>query len=242
MTLVAVQDLYNQGKFRQAMDAVWGEVNEERGKDDPEIGKLKMIRAWCHWRLQEWDDAREWLQGAEEAGGAELEAKRLRAYFAAYRDKNDAVLGTIAKELPDDVSVQNALVIRARDKDSILDHASVLLIVICSISQTVEVANLFHNGARFFLAKAQNQGDLEIALALIGIAIIRYGSDDNWHHRAAAFFWKSHIYERLGYHQGALHAAEQSLFLWNEAVDRDPQNKGFQKGREGAIARIAELQ
>jgi len=58
MTLVAVQDLYNQGKFRQAMDAVWGEVNEERGKDDPEIGKLKMIRAWCHWRLQEWDDAK----------------------------------------------------------------------------------------------------------------------------------------------------------------------------------------
>lgn len=100
VTVAEIQELYDLGKIPEAMSAVWAEVFEERRPDDPEIGRLKVIRAWCHWRRQEWDDARQWLQEAEETGGAERQTKVLRSYFAAYRDKDDATLqGILMRKL-----------------------------------------------------------------------------------------------------------------------------------------------
>lgn len=242
-TYEEIQRLYDEGKIPEAMAAVWAEVQEERGKDDPDIGRLMMIRAWCHWRRQEWDDARQWLQKAEKAGGAELETNRLQAYFAAYRDKDDFLLRSIAQEFPDDVDVQNALVIRAQDADSTLSRAQVgAALEYFSEQEGTSVANLNHNAARFFLAKSRDPGDLSMAAGMINRALQLYGKDVNWHHRAAALFWKSKIIEKLGDREEALYAAERSLFLWNEALDRDPANEGFRKNRDNAIARIAELQ
>ena len=84
MTVAEIQELYDLGKTQEAMAAVWAEVYEERQPNDPEIGKLKVIRARCHWSREEWSDALEWLEGAEKAGGAELEVQHLRAHFATY--------------------------------------------------------------------------------------------------------------------------------------------------------------
>lgn len=78
-TVAEIQKLYDLGKIPEALAAIWVETHERRTPDDPEIGQLRVIRAWCHWCQQEWGDALMWLEAAEEAGGAELQAKRLRA-------------------------------------------------------------------------------------------------------------------------------------------------------------------
>lgn len=241
-TVDEIQALYDAGRIQQAMNAVRAEVFEERRPDDAEIGKLNLIRAWCHWRRQEWDDARQWLQDAEQAGGAELQCKRLRAYFAAYRDKEDAVLRSLAQELRDDLGVQNALVIRARDTDSSFTHLDLEKIIDQFPRDSSEAAaNLRHNIARFFLAKPRDQGDLHIALGMVELAIRLYGPDVHWHHRAAANFWRSHILERLHKKEEALEAAYESVQLWERAVELDPQNKGFQQNLENARKRAREL-
>lgn len=241
MTLAEIQQLYAQGNIPQAMEAVWAEVHEERSKDDPELGQLKVIRAWCHWRRQEWNDARQWLQEAEEAGGAEQRTKALRAYFAAYRDKDDVALEAIAKELVDDVDVQNALVIRARDADSNAVALDQLEIVLAPFSQSheISVANLYHNAARFMLAKGSTEEDFAAAFSLINDALERYGSTMHWHHRAAANYWKSVILERLGRGELAKKAKVASAKLWEKAVELDPSNEGFRKNLENARRLVA---
>lgn len=243
MEVEAVQKLYDQGKIAEAMEAVWGEVMEVRKADNPDIGKLKVIRAWCHWRRQEWEDARQWLREAEEAGGAELQTKRLRAYFAAYRDKDDARLRDIAQGLGDDVGVQNALVIRARDPGSdivVLDELEVILAPFAR-SREVDAANLFHNAARLMLAKGSTETHFAAALSLIDDALERYGSVMHWHHRAAATFWRSHILERLGRLELAQKAIAASVQLWEKAAELDPSNQGFTANLENARRRAAEL-
>ena len=241
-TVAEIQELYDKGKIQEAMNAVWAEVYEERPSNDPERGALMIIRAWCHWRRQEWSDALEWLEMAEKAGGAELKAKRLRAYFAAYRDKDDKVLLSIVAELPDDIDAQNALVIRARDGDSALTHAEIGRIVLSFSGDGVAAANLNHNGARFFLAKARGNADLFSAIGMLERAIQLYGTEGQWHHRAAAHHYKSQAHERLGEKAEALAMEQESARLWDKAIELDPQNKGFRDNRESAVKRIAELQ
>ena len=240
-TVEEIQKLYDLGKIPEAMAAVLAEVNEERPSSDPEIGKLMVIRAWCHWRRQEWDDALESLEAAEKAGGAEPKTKRLRAYFAAYRDKNDEALRAIAQELPNDVGVLNALVIRARDEDSTLTHAEIGKIVLSISGEGVEAANLNHNGARFFLAKSRDEVDLNSAIGMLDRAIRLYGIDGNWHHRAAATHWKSVAFERLGDRAKDAEARTQARQLWEKAVGLDSTNQGFRMNLKNAQAREAEL-
>lgn len=239
-TVAEIQELYDKGDIQGAMSAVWAEVYEERPSYDPERGGLMVIRAWCHWRRQEWEDARQWLSIAEEAGGAEQRTKALRAYFAAYRDKDDAMLQFIAQELPDDVDVQNALVIRARDADSTLSHAQVgAALEHFSMQESTSVANLNHNAARFFLAKNRDVGDLNVAVTMIDRALRLYGQDRNWHHRAAATHWQSVAFERLGKKVEDAGARTQARQLWEKAVELDPNNKGFQQNLENARKREA---
>lgn len=240
-TVAEIQELYDLGKIPEAMAAVWAEVYEERKQDDPELGKLMVIRAWCHWRRQEWNDARKWLNGANEAGGADLRVKRLCAYFAAYLDKNDGVLRAIATELPDDISVQNALLIRAREADIGIAQGDVLLLLNRFTGESVEVANLYHNGARFFLAQKQDREDAITAVDLIDIALAKYGDGGNWHHRAAANFWRSQALERLDRTSEALQAIQESMRLWRKAVELDPTNQGFQQNLRNAQEREVAL-
>jgi hypothetical protein len=223
------------------MVAVWKETHERRAPNDPEIGQLMVIRAWCNWRRQEWGDALMWLEAAEEAGGAELETKRLRAYFAAYRDKNDGVLHSIAQELPGDVGVLNALVIRARDEDSRFSHAEVENIVFSVEVGDVAVADLYHNGARFFMVKPRGNEDLLIAIGMLDHALHLYGTDGNWHHRAAATHWQSVAHERLGEEEEDRNARSQARQLWEKANELDPANRGFQQNLENARKREAEF-
>jgi tetratricopeptide (TPR) repeat protein len=235
-----IQQAYARGEIPIAMDMARDAIAKHR-PEDPEVPILWVLLGWCHYRHQEYDVVRSCLQ---EAGDVDP-ALELAGYLAAYVDKDDVRLQEIAGRLLGNVNVQNALVIRARDQGSAVGHLTVLQSLSHFSGQAVEVANLYHNAARFFLAKVRKElgeEDLQVSLAFIGIAIEKYGVSANWHHRAAASFWKSHILDRLGDKREALHSAEQSLFLWNEAVDRDPQNKGFKDNRDNAIKRIAELQ
>jgi hypothetical protein len=241
MTVAEIQELYDLGKFPEAIAAVGVEVSGKRASNDPEIGKLCVICAWCYWRRQEWDGALVWLGGAEKAGGAELETKRLRAYFAAYRDKNDGVLRSIAQELPGDVGVLNALVIRARDEDSAFSHVEVENIVFAFEAGDVTVANLYHNGARFFMAKPRDNEDLFMAVGMLDHALRLYGTDGNWHHRAAATHWQSVAHERLGETEDDRNARSRARQLWEKASELDPANQGFQQNLENARKREAEF-
>lgn len=242
-TVQEIQELYDLGKIAEAMAAVWAETHGERRSSDPEIGQLRVIRAWCHWRRQEWGDALMWLEAAEEAGGAELKAKRLRAYFAAYRDKDDEILRAIAQELNDDVGVQNALIIRARDPDSSAVSLDEVRWILERFSGSIEVdvANLYHNAARLFLAKGSIENHFFSALVLIDGAIARYGLNMHWHHRAAAAFWRSHILARLNEKEEARDAIIASVLLWEAAVQLDPANQGFRTNLENAQKREVEL-
>ncbi|MDP2735945.1 MAG: hypothetical protein Q8P12_07120 [bacterium] len=234
-----IQALYDQGKLPEAMSAVWREVVEERQPDDPDIPELCAIRAWCHYRRREWDNVREWIAKA----GDTLRAKRLRAYMAAYVDKDDATLQQIAQELSDDVGVQNALVIRARDAESSavsVDELNPVLIPFVR-SKEVDAANLFHNAARLMLAKGSSDLHLHEALVLIDGALERYGTQMHWHHRAAATFWRSHMLERLGRTEEARGTIAASVGLWEKALELDPSNQGFQTNLENARKRATEL-
>ena len=236
-TVVEIRELYDQGRIPEAMDAARDEI-KARLVNDPEIPELWVILAWCHYRHKEYDVVRSCLG---EAGDTER-AYELWATLAAYVDKDDVRLREIAQRFPGNINVQNALVIRARDADSTIDHVTVLNALTRFTAPTIEGANLYHNAARFLLAKARNQTDISTAFTIVCLAIEKYGVSANWHHRAAAFFWKSKIAEALKDREEALHAAEQSLHFWDEALARDPQNKGFQGNRDNAIKRIAELQ
>ena len=163
MDVSKIQDLYDEGKFPEAMSAVMAEI-EERESDDPKLSELYAICAWCHYRRKEWDGIREWLEKA----GDTLRAKRLRAYIAAYEDKDDSTLSAIANELGDDVGVQNALVIRARDPGSglvAIDDLSGILMRFVGKDE-VDVANLFHNAARLFFTKGNTPDHFKAALFL----------------------------------------------------------------------------
>jgi len=225
MQVSEIQQLYDEGRLQEAMTAVWAEIHENRKSNDPEIPELCTILAWCHYRQREWGSVREWLKKA----GDTLRAKRLRAYLAAYVDKDDHTLNAIAQELGDDVGVQNALVIRARDPDSdavALDELEVILAPFAQ-SEEVDAANLFHNAARLMLAKGSTAEHFAAALSLIGDALERYGSVMHWHHRAAATFWRSHILERLGSLELAQKAIAISIVLWEKTLELDPNNQGF---------------
>ncbi|OHA64840.1 MAG: hypothetical protein A3D64_00675 [Candidatus Wildermuthbacteria bacterium RIFCSPHIGHO2_02_FULL_49_9] len=238
-TVAEIQELYDQGKIPEAMAAVRGEVCKKRQSDNPEIPELCAIRAWCHYRRREWDNVRKWLGKA----GNTLWAERLRAYMASYVDKDDEVLARIAQELGDDVSVQNALVIRARDPDSevvILNELEGILARFGNQTE-VDVANLFHNAARLLLVKGSTKEHWWTALGMMEDALVRYGSKSHWHHRAAAWYWESHIFERLRDKENALRAVSKSLFLWDRALELDPGNQGFRTNQQNALKRQAEL-
>lgn len=232
--------MYDAGKIPEAMDAVRVEIGMRPG-NDPELPELWVLAGWCDYRRKDYDSVRICLGHAGETRCA-LE---LAAYLAAYVDKNDDELRRIAKILGENVNVQNALIIRARDAGSTLAHDDVLAGLSHFASfRGVEAANLLHNGARFFLAKARDekdQRDLWTAFAFTVLALSKYGSSGNWHHRAAVSFWQSNILDRLGYKKNAMDAAKLSLSFWDKAIELDPYNVGYQLNRQNVLKLIDQL-
>lgn len=229
--------IYDRGGFGECLESVEREL-QERPDNDPERGELLALGAWCHYRRDEFEEAKKM---AEEAGSVRF-AKECLAYIAAYAKdfKDDVVLTKLLRELGDSVNASNALVIRAREADSRLTHDQVLDTVLRFRDDAVEVANLFHNGARFFYHKARNDADLILALGFLDAALSRYGVDRNWHHRGAVHFWRSQILEKIFDKRAALEAARDSLYCWTQQVTLDPSPR--QKTQwENAVKRVRDL-
>src|SRR5581483_6404248 len=89
--------------------------------------------------------------------------------------------------------------------------------------------------------KPRDRRDLKFALGLIDVAIAHYGDVSNWHHRAAAHFWKSHILEKLTAIPDAFAAASRSLHPWYCQYALEKDTAPFGKKLENAQVRLAEL-
>ncbi len=168
------------------------------------------------------------------------------AYLYAYAPGyvNDEGLRQIAEELgSSNVNVANAFVIRARAEDcSLLTGDEVANLAANFAAETsVHGANLMHNAGRFCLAKPQAQDSLKRAVQYLDDAIGRYGPDANFHHRAAANFWKSQAWEKMGSLAEATKAMQESVRLWDEQCKLDPTNKAFSQSSENAKKRLTEM-
>lgn len=233
--------LYDGSKFLEALEAVEREL--QGGAEGRERSELLALGAWCFYRLKKYAQA---FDFATEAGNV-VWARECLMYLSAYAPgyKNDADLLMFCYELGDTVNACNALVIRARDPDSTLAESEVLERVHRHQGTDVAVANLWHNGARLFLARGESSGTSDFfqqALSLIDGALQRYGDgDNNVHHRAAANHWKSQILDKLDRRGDAIEAAKESERLWCRQRELDPQNPAHVEKQAGAAQWLHKL-
>lgn len=153
----------------------------------------------------------------------------------------------LVEELGDNINACNALVIRARAPESVVDHDHIWAMAEKwaeagdVANHDVALANLLHNCSRFFLDKGRNKRDLMFALGLIQVALAHYGDVVNWHHRAAAMFWMSHILERLTAIPDAFRAAALSFQFWQYQLQLEKNTAPFKDKLANAQLRFAEL-
>ncbi|MFA6252553.1 MAG: hypothetical protein WCX74_04090 [Candidatus Paceibacterota bacterium] len=195
-----------------------------------------MVRAWCLYRRKEYEEAK---KQALQAGG--IEAYELLAQIAAYVDKDDVTLTKLHQKYPDNASVCNGLAIRSRDPDSELSVRLITEAVMRMMNRRdIAAIHFINNAARTLLAKGNGSTDVIMAIGLWQTALLKYGFE-NFHHRAAVCFWVSNAYEKLGEMALAMKFAMESLVLWDEQLNREPDNSGFVKSRSGASDRVESL-
>ncbi len=233
-----LRDMYDRGQIDEVLTAINGMMfscKTEEGKP------LQTLQGWCHYRRKDFRQARNCAVGVENYPWA----RELMAYLYAYAPGyiNDKGLRQIAEELgSSNINIAIAFVIRARSKDAMLTKTQVVQFADRFKNETTtNAANLMHNVGRFFLDKHQGNEDLEIAVNYLDDAINRYGMDKNFHHRAAANFWKSQAQEKRGNLLQTIDAAQESVRLWDEQCKLDPTNEGFAKNGENAKKHLGEL-
>lgn len=238
-SLEQAQKLYDEGKMGEALIALAALLVQQ--PDGSQNGEIRALMAWCHYHRKEYKDAHDVALVA----GAATKAKELLAtmYAAVPGYVDDTSLQWLIDELHGNVAVTNALLIRVRAKDLNLftSHDSVLQRVLEHRGDEVRVAHVYNNAARFFQEKARDDADLITALGLWDCALLKYGSAANYHHRAALYFWKSHVLERLFGKQAAQFAAMRACELWRQQVALDPTNQSFQQKLAEAEKRRAAL-
>lgn len=235
--LEQIQKLYDEGMMTAALDLINQSMPSEGG---PQRGDHLALKGWCHYHLKEYKTAHDVALLA----GSTTKAKELLATMYAnvpgYVD--DVSLQRLVDELPENVAVTNALLIRARAKDSAsFTHDQVLERALQHCGDEVRVAHIYNNAARFFQEKARDDADLITALGLWDCALLKYGYDGNYHHRAAVHYWKSHVIERLFGKQAATFTAMRACELWSQQVALDPTNVSFQQKLSEAEKRRAAL-
>lgn len=227
-----LQSLYKEGKCSEALE----EIASKYPSLDTMPVEIKEIKAWCHFRKEEYIQASE---AALSAGSTN--ADELLAQLAAYVSKDDAMIMSIHRKLPNNPGVCNALAIRARDKDSDLPMELIVKTALKMVSDDrIAAVNLVNNTARLLIAKGNGISDTVMAIGFWQIAILKYG-DVNYHHRAAVYFHLSKAYESLKVKNLAIKSAEKSLALWQKQASLDPGNPKFLRDCEGAKKRLEEL-
>lgn len=243
MTTERIWELYLQGKIEVAEM----EARKEFSQVTDLVTKqaLHAILAWCAYRRKEYKEALMEITAA----GDNQRAHECHVYVLAYAPgfADDKKLFELTELLVGNINVSNALVIRARMPESTVEHEQVWRMAQgfaedADVSKhNVSLANLMHNCSRFFLDKARDRRDLEFSLGLIEVAIAHYGEVSNWHHRAAANFWKSHTLERLTAIPSAFAAAALSLQLWECQCALEKKTAPFLDKLESVRARVVDL-
>lgn len=180
------------------------------------------------------------------------------AYIAAYVEKDPEKTREWMEKLPESAARDNAHMIILRSKEYIdtngLDNTAMGVVtllqkyILTPCEDSLNVANVFHNGGRFFLVesdaeeKAQD-GDTAMAkkhcasaIASLALSLGLYGTGDmNLHHRAAANYWTSVAMEKLFGPAAAVPSAEEAVKLWHRQVERDIKNTHFWKSYENTV-------
>lgn len=243
MTTEQIWELYSQGKIEAAGVAATNELSQTA--DLATKQSLHAILAWCAYRRQRYEEALEWIAKA----GENQRAIDCHVYVLAYAKgyANDKMLFELVEKLAGNINASNALVIRARMPESTVEHEQVWKMAQsfaegADVSKRdVPLANLLHNCSRFFLDKARDRRDLKFSLGLIEVALAHYGEVSNWHHRAAANFWKSHILEKLSAIPDAFVAAATSLRMWECQCALEKKTAPFLDKLESVRGRVVEL-
>lgn len=241
MTFSALRALYDKGRTEEVLQEL-AKIDLASGQH-PEHDDLVTLWGWCYYHRKDFDAAYAFAQ----AVGSHQWGRELLACIHAYVPKftNDEALQQIAAELGgENARIANAFVIRARAKDcTLLTHEEVAQTVAQHENKAeITVAHLFHNAARFFLEKSRGEDDLRQAVAHLDRALVLYPTDSGLHHRAAATFWKSQAVERLEGKAAAVPLMQACVELWQQQVNLDPTNAGFQKNLTSAGERLAALQ
>lgn len=235
--------LYEQGRINDALNLALEELLQEQTQEAQEA--LHAIVAWCYYRRKEFDQALAEIAIA----GDNLRARECHVYVLAYSKAHtdDAKLSELVSTMSGNINAANALLIRARTRDSTVSHDQVWKMAegftqIGDVANhDVPLANLLHNCARFFHDRARDQRDLKFALGLIEVALAHYGDISNWHHRAAANFWMSHILEKLTAIPQAFVVAATSLRLWESQCAVEKKTAPWIQNLEQGSKRVAEL-
>lgn len=235
-------ELYLNGKIKRAKAVALSELTKSKPKDRR---ALHAILAWCHYRDEEYEEALAEITSAE----GNLRALECHAYILAYAKgyTDDKKLSELVALMPNSINAANALVVRARAIKSKVSFRKAWTLVKSFAEKAdvadydVSLANLLHNCARFLLDKGRDRRDLKFALGLIETAMAHYGDVENWHHRAAANFWLSYIYEKLTAMPKALESAMESLRLWQVQCELEKASKPFNEKLEAAGKRVIEL-
>jgi len=219
------ENLYESGKFKEVVDAYYLLSSE---KKSPGIKKLV---GFAFYHRKNYDECRKIISELSEKDGVEL-----RAYIAAYVDKDERKLLAIYRKFPHNPSVCNALVICARNKGSSIDLGTVRETLEITKDNSRISAHLFHNGGRYCL----DQGRYAEALSYFFMADSKYDKK-SYSDRAALFHWMSVAFERRGFIPSAWDASKASEGYWKEACRADPTNVKFRENYENEKKRSKEL-
>jgi len=244
--------LYNQGKHAEVLATVqtelsgWNDHGAVSGWDQELVYELYALQAWCYYHLKNYAEALKSIESANGQKQARYCMMTILAYAKGFED--DAKLERMAEQLdPNDLldylNIVNAIFIRARAKDSTISETRIAAEVrkVQSLQIAVERKTLhghiLNNASRFYLEKG-NETDVFAALGLLQMAVALYGAVANWHHRAAAHFWLSKIYEKIGQKKLTHDAAVASFELWLLQCELDPKNEGHKKSLATAQTRL----
>ncbi len=234
--------LYERGQYVDAL----ADIDKLVKRDMPPEHRQELfaLKAWCHYRRNEWVQS---LQSCDLADNHQraLECELyIRSYVADYGD--EARISSLQNAIGATINTANAFLIRARSTDPVpYEQVEAILSRFANApanTPTVHYANLLHNAGRVFLDKSRSNADFDQAESLIRTAIANYGEGpENLHHKGAAYFWLSMTYEKRNDFAGAFAEAVNSENCWRLQVEGNAQSDAHRTKYENAQKRTIEM-
>ncbi|MAF81236.1 hypothetical protein CL628_04460 [bacterium] len=201
---------------------------------DPEHRAMYALLAWCHFRLHDVDKAHAAAtQAVEGATDDQRWARQCLAAVAVKRGDDEEFM-RLAEILGDTLNVLNLRVARAIVNNDVLELtipglARQLAELDTEGATSVQLGNLYNNAAWFTLKRSEEYDALGFGWMFIAVG---YYGDQNWHHRAGAHYRLYCMYQEYGLQLHATAAIVTAAQLWDEALQRDPDNATYRAKRD----------